>query len=395
MSRIDYFITSELVTAFKFQNSSERDPYYGESLYENLLEDERRFYGLSAGVCETVVKILGGLSEESSTATAAGLSGDKALAVGLTPEVMKEYGLYAHTIYFELPRGIKVIDDGKGEDELDDYTHRTTLGFTLYVSEVDPETNMRYIASDLYEVVTRVPAKDFVFLKYDFESFWTRNNLLMLNVDHIDKLGIEFNMSDLKGGYLFDLTAPKTEDDALGVFVTSHGECTHNKFTEFISNPQNAKYLVDGGVSLKVLFEHMSNATPEEHGAVLPESLGSASFRTLMKMIYFTDYMDILPDAIRESEPDPSTLVMKMTLEIDDSIPNASPYIYVYRYYRIDDRRVRVSIHQENSSGTPVSAVVSDFYITTFAFKKIARNFAALLNAEVPDTEIGYPDDAK
>ena len=395
ISRIDYFVTSELVTAFKFQNSSERDPYYGESLYENLLEDERSLYGLSAGVCETVVKILGGLSDESSTATAAGLSGDKALAVGLTPEVMKKYGLYAHTIYFELPRGIKVVDNGKGENELDDYTHRTTLGFTLYVSEVDPETNMRYIASDLYEVVTRVPAKDFVFLKYDFESFWTRNNLLMLDIAHVDKLGIEFNMSDLKGGYLFDLTQPKNEDDALGVFVTSYGECTPNKFTEFVSNPNNEKYTVDGGVSLKVLFEHLCDATPEEHGAVLPDSLGSASFRTLMKMIYFTDYVDILPDEYRASAPDPSSSIMKITLEIDDSVPNASPYTYVYHFYRIDDRRVRVSIHQENSEGTAVTAAVSDFYISTFAFKKIARNFVSLLNAEVPDTEIGYPDDLK
>ena len=393
ISRIDYFVTSEIITAFKFQNSSERDPYYGESLYENLLEDERSLYGLSSGVCETVVKILGGLSDENATATAAGLTGDEAVAVGITPEVMKKYGLYAHTIYFELPRGIKALEGETAMDELDDYTFRSTLGFYLYVSDVDPETNTRYIASDLYNIVTRVPAENFVFLNYDFESFWARRNIILMDISQIGSFGIEFNMSDLKGSYNFELTQPSSDEDALGVYVTAQGECTPNKYTQFVSDPKNQAYVYNGGTSLKVLYERAGNASPEEHKAALPDSLGASCFKDAMRMMYYTSYVDILPESERGLKPGSEKLVMRMTLEIEDGTPNASPYTYVYEYYRIDDRRILVSMYQQNSSGVAVTEAVSDFYISTFAFKKIVSNFVGLLNAEVINTDIGYPDE--
>ena len=400
-TRIDAFVKKELVSAFKFQNSSERDPYYGESLYENLLTDERKLYGLSSGVCETVVKILGGLSEESSTATAAGLAGDEVVAIGLTPEVMQKYGLYAHTIYFELPRGIKAYSPGTSDkdeslrEELDDYTYRSTLGFNLYVSEVDPETNTRYIASDMYDIVTRVPASDFVFLKYDFETFWARRNIMLVDILDVGEVGVEFNMSDLKGNYTFELTQPKTNKDALGVYVTASGECTPNKFTEFISNPDNKELVYNGGTSLKTLYLYECDAGADVHESAKPDSLGASVFKDVIRLVYLTAYTDILPVEEREKTPDPDSLVMKMTLSLADGTSNASPYTYVYEYYRIDDRRIRVSIYQENLSGEAVTNAVSDFYISSFAFKKIVTNFVGLLNAEVVNTDIGYPDELK
>lgn len=395
ISRIDYFITSEIVSAFKFENSSKRDPYYGESLYENLLEDERSLYGLSAGVCESVVKLLGGLSDDNTTATASGLSGDTAVAVGLTPEVMKKYGLYAHTIYFELPRGIKALEGETAMDELDDYTFRSTLGFYLYVSDVDPETNTRYIASDMYNVVTRVSSEDFVFLNYDFESFWARRNIILMDISQIGNFGIEFNMSDLKGNYMFELTQPSSEKGALGVYVTASGECTPNKYTQFVSDPKNLAYVYNGGTSLKTLYERAGTASAEEHKSALPDSLGASCFKDAMRMMYYTAYVDILPEEERGRIPTSQAPLMRMTLEIEDGVPNASPYTYVYEYYRIDDRRIMVSIYQENSSGIAVTERVSDFYISTFAFKKIVANFTGILNAEVIDTDIGYPDELK
>ncbi len=397
ISEIDSFVTRELVTAFKFQNSSERDPYYGESLYENLLEDERQLYGLSSGVCETAVKILGGLSDESSSATAAGLSGDEVLEVGLTPDVMKKYGLYAYTVYFELPRGIKAYEPESSDDDtlgekLDDYSFRSTLGFNLYISEVDNETNTRYIGSDLYDIVTRVPAEDFVFLKYDFESFWARRNIILMDISDISKFGIEFHMSDLKGSYLFELTQPKVEKGALGVYVTAAGECTPNKFTEFVSSSQYADHVYNGGTSLKSLYEYMSDASSETHKSALPDSLGASCFKDAMRMLYFISYVDILSEQERAVAPSEEDLVMSMSLKLVETA-NASPYTYVYRFYRIDDRRIRVSIHQQTASGVAVSEAVDDFYLSTFAFKKIVNGFVGILNAEVIDIDVGYPDE--
>ena len=58
--------------------------------------------------------------------------------MGLTPEVKKHYGLYAYTVYFELPRQI-YVSDGTYSDTLDDYDSAYTIGFTLYISEEKPD----------------------------------------------------------------------------------------------------------------------------------------------------------------------------------------------------------------------------------------------------------------
>ena len=394
VKEISYFITSELVSAFKFQNSSERDPYYGESLYENLMEDEHKLYGLNSGVCETLVKILGGVSDETSTGTAAGLSGDEVVAIGLTPEVLEKYGLYAHTIYFELPRGIliKATNEEESDPEaLDDYIFNAELGFTLYISEVDYETNTRYIASSLYDVVTRVPAEDFVFLKYDFETFWARRNLILMDVNHIDYLSIEFHTSDYKGNYKFDVRQNASQNE-IGVSVTASGECTTNKFIEFINDPDYAKHVdINGGTSLKNLYKYESGI--ESTNLSYMDTLGASSFRDVMHMLYYVTYVNLMTDEERAEAPSEDELVFKMVLKVDpESAKKVSPYEYVYEFYRVDDRRVRVSLYQRDLNGKTQVSPVSDFYISTFAYKKITSGFISLLNAELIDMNVGYKD---
>ena len=397
IDRIEYFINSELISSFAFKNANDRDPYYGESLYESLFDDgdKRNLYGLSSGVCETVVKILGGLSDESSSATAAGLSGDEVIAVGLTPDVMKKYGLYAHTVYFELPRGITAYEPEGGTEVngeiLDHYSSNSQLGFHLYISEVDPDTNMRYIGSDLYDIVTRVPAEDFVFLKYDFETFWARRNIILMQITSIDNLEVEFLMTDIYGKYNFDLS-PVENSTAIRVHLTSEGECSDSKFKQYMAD--STKPQSYGGASLTNLYLHMSTASEEEHKSAAPDSLGSASFRDAMRMIYFISYVDILPDEIRNETPSEDDLVMKMKLDIVEKDGTAASEVkdYVYEFYRIDDRRVRVSIHQVDVEGNRLTESVDDFYISTFAFKKIVNAFTGILNAEVINITDGYKD---
>lgn len=400
ISKIEYFITSELVSAFRFQNSSERDPYYGESLYENLMEDEHRLYGLNSSACESVVEVLGGLNEDGTSATASGLFGNKVVEVGLTPSVMDKYGLYAHTIYFELPRGIYAytVDDGSDEDlsdELDDYAYYDTLGFTLYVSEVDPVTNKRYVASDLYNLVTEIDADKFIFIDYDFETFWARRNIILMDIKDIEAMGMEFYMSDLKGNYEFDLihetikyetssNGYTSSFDKITAFVTPSGECTANKLIEFM-----AAKGYNEGVSLTELYESYY-PNDEELKAVYPDSLGTAYFKEAVRMIYLTTYVDVMPEAERAEAMKAENLIMRMSLDI-----KSSAYTYVYEFYRADDRRVLVSIYQADANGNIATTPVSDFYISTFAFKKIVTNFVGLLNAEKIAPDVGYPDELK
>ena len=206
IARIDFFVTSKLVSAFRFQNSSQRDPYYGESLYENLMQDEHRLYGLDSGACEKVVAILGGIDQSGESNVAAGYFGDEVVALGLTAENKEKYGLYAYTIYFELPRQIYTVEnkDTQNLDEIDDYSYYDKIGFTLCISEEQID-GTRYVGSDVYDIITKIDADDLYFLEYDFVNFWARNDILMMDIANIEKIGVKFNMQDLYGEYDFEL----------------------------------------------------------------------------------------------------------------------------------------------------------------------------------------------
>lgn len=378
IKRIDYFITEQLISAFRFANNSERDPYYGESLYENLLEGKYSLYGLSSGVCETVVKVLGGISLDGQSSAASGLSGSETIAIGLTPDVMKEYHLYAHRIYFELPRQIyDYYLDSDVNKEKEEYDSYATLGFTLYISEEQID-GTRYIASDLYDLVTRVDGKNFIFLDYDFVSFWARRYMILMDYTEIDSISIEFSMYDLVGRYDFELTEDDNEKSI--VTVTPVGECTETKLTEYIDEMDYAF------VSLTELYNHYVGGGKPVY--IDSESMGTTYFREALLGIFYTQYQDVMSKEDRSEAITPEKLLFKLTLDI-----KSSAYDYVYEFYRADDRRVLVRLYRQSAGGEMMGEAVDDFYISTFGFKKIVRSFLYVLNAEEFERDIPYPDE--
>ncbi len=382
IARIDRFITEKLVSAFKFQNSSQRDPYYGESLYENLMDNKYSLYGINYTSCQGVVKLLGGISEDGSSNTAAGLSGSETVALGITPENMEKYGLYAHHVYFVLPRGITsyIPDTEEGNDDaLSDYSFYDTIGFNLYISDPDPVTGERYIGSDMYDIVAKIDGEDFFFLDSGFAEFWARRNIILMDVKNIDSMKVELGYADMYGTYNFDLGFDS--DDALTVKVTPEGECTPNALTEYMQ--KNGRDFL----SLEELFKYTYPDDPEAD-EYEPESVGSTYFRELLMLIYTTEYEDTLTAAEQAEARALNKRLMRMELKV-----KSSSYKYVYEFYALDATRVMVSIHKENMSGDVVISPVSDFSISTFAFKKIAKNgFFDLLDAKKIDPEVGYPD---
>ena len=160
----------ELIVSFKFCNPSKRNGNNDLS-YKNELSEEH----LNTVSCESVLKLLGGITSDSDTSE--GLIGET-VELGLTPENMEKYNLFAHKIYFEMPRGIFLSSDGSGNDDLDDYEWISTLGVNLYFSPATYDENgneIRYVGSDLFDIVVKVPAKDFEFLNYNFTEYWTRD----------------------------------------------------------------------------------------------------------------------------------------------------------------------------------------------------------------------------
>ena len=89
-------------------------------------------------------------------------------------------------------------------------------------------------------------------------------------------------------------------------------------------------------------------------------------------------------DAVENSEP---IMTLRVRLRGDD-------WLYAFEFYRLDDRRVGVRLQKEWPDGTAVSGeAVTDFYITTFALKKVANAFLALSKGETFDPDsFGYGD---
>ena len=117
------------------------------------------------------------------------------------------------------------------------------------------------------------------------------------------------------------------------------------------------------------------------------DTLGTANFKEFLMVMFSTYFGDSLT-AEEKKLANEDNLLMKISFNVTDS----SPYPYVYSFYRIDDRRVMVSITQVGGSGQTIMRA-DDFYISTFAFKKIVKNFTELLNGVSLDPDEGYDDD--
>ena len=427
---INYFVTSELISAFKFQNNSERDPFYGESIYENTMNNEYSLYAINSSTCEAVAKMLGGIGD--TTGSSQGFVGSETVAVGITPALMREYGLYAHTIYFELPRGIIVKDSGDAE-VVDDYDQYNKLGFTLYISDevYDKSSNsyIRYVGSDLYDIIAKVPAENLVFLKYNFVDFWARRSLMMFDVKYLERMDVEFMMDDLKGSYAFEIPTGSITDTTFAVLIydtCNHAygtvcDCTGNKALDYIReyNEANPDLPLKALPVTKLYNECMEKDGSEVYaggnvlyGPTSYDSAGVGNFRELMGVLYSIPYSGSLTAEEQQAALD-NGMLMRIKIKLNAS--NTTDNIHVYEFYRYGDRQImvrmydgyEVALKDENGKTVtdakgnvvkefvPTTEAVSDFCITTLAFKKIVANYFTLLNAETVYPDEAYPGMSK
>lgn len=396
---ISYAVRSEIVTSFGFINDSDRDPFFGESIYENSIEkfdpaSPNRVYAINAASCETLVALLGGIGESGNSSL--GLKGIETVAVGITPEVMEKYGLYAHTIYFELPRGIYEPQYAQGT-ELNDYAWYEVIGYTLYISETDPVTGLRYIGSEMYDIVASVNGADFDFLESSFVELWARRNLLMIDVSMIDTVEASFNLSDFYGDYRFEFdhdpvyvaggkvygnenqvpdNVTPTKYDLITIMGSLSGDASENAFT---------KYLAEKNKMQSWLGEFYLDTSGTPNSGY--DNAGTGNFKYLLRMMYSLHYDGVVDEAdklLAEEKLTSGEAEYLLTLKFKTVKSDTK---YCYGFTRIDDRRVMVSIWYEYSDGV-ISNRTSDFYLSTFAFKKILFAFDDLLNARPVDPEL-------
>lgn len=411
IDKIEYFIEQELVVSFEFVNASKRDPFYAESLFKNTLTNQNKIYALDSTATEYVVRLLGGISIDSNSSTSEGLKGLETVAVGLTPQNMLEKGLYANTIYYEIPRGIvpDLSVDG-------DYAFNNTLGFTLYISDVQSD-GTRYVGSDMYDIIAKVDGSDFVFLDKNFVDYWAREAMAAVSYDEIYSMDVNFNMSDLKGSYTFKVNhhnkwiygdkllnyEPEGGGqayDQIRIVTTVHNfnTATDSIYKQLVRERHKTDDLTEEELNKKNLSYSLTQVYKAAMGTegepmYNNDTYDGMNFKTLLSVIFNTYYTGTISAteqvAIKEMIEDKTLQpIMKMSFKIGKSGEEWYADTYEYTFYKIDDRRIMVKI---NTVGKEAEAV-SDFYISPLAFKKIANGFVALLNGRNVVEDEGFAD---
>jgi hypothetical protein len=413
IDRIEGFVTSEIVVAFSYLNTSERDAFYGEATFQNEIAkhdptNPYAIYALNDDNCIKIARLLGGISGTTTNAVSEGLVGSETVAVGLTPEVMDRYYLYeGTTVYFELPRGIAEASQGSP-----DYKWASTLGFHLYISPVQRQDGEQfvYVGSDMYDIVVKMDASTFNFVNYSFPDFWARRNLAMVSSEDINAIDVQFNMTDKVGKYSFrfDHTTHYIRADG------SHSLTEEENTTRYdwISVYPTIDGYVQGsdtvaGVYDKTLFSYYQSQYRQplalhdiynivHKGSVTNmalsghDSLATDCFKETLKMMYTTYYVGSLTEE-EQAEALLGEAVMRIAFYVDESSTTSR---YVYEFYRLDDRRVMVSFFKEARDGSSSTLRANAMYISDFAFKKIARAYGDMLNAKKVDADVGYDSES-
>ena len=359
-------------------------------------------YALEVEACDKAVRVFGGIAMDGSSTSSVGLVGAETVAVGLTPEVMKEYKLYeGHKVYFELPRGITGSTD---PEKPDDYVNASVLGFTLYISNPDKDGN-RYIASDMYDVVVKIDGEAFDFLDESFPDFWARRNLAMIDHTDINKFGVKFNFEDLVGDYTFELEhgehpSPDIENyNFLTVYASINGFVKDKDAVEGVYDRTGLSRLLASAGKTRLDLAEVYNRLYldddldlDKYLNVEYDTMGASNFKELLVVLYGSYYMgtvDVESDEIKALLR--KDALMSISFNVDDSDAKNT---YVYEFRRLDDRRIVVSFFKEerNEKGEVVARTpaVSDLYISDLNFNKIVESVLNLLNAKEVNPDIGY-----
>ncbi len=380
ISSIDAVVTKKKVVSFHFSNASERDPFYSESLYTNTTDNENWVYGLNDSSCTEIVRLFGGIDISSSSGDAHGLIGLETVAIGLDAEVKVKYGLYANIIYFELPR---YISDKYVDGELtDDYTWMYTLGFTLYISD-ETEDGYRYVGSDMYDNVIKISGDALDFLDKSFAEYWARKTLVIIDSNDLTGLTFDVNMKNEDGVSLgtYDFDIAHRQDPIEG----SEATYDHMIPTVTVSSELDTAlslWMEKKGVTEASFEEFFAEATGEiQYGT---DTIGTAYLKKLILMLYSTKYEGILTEEEKANAVEGEELLtMSVSLKA-----GGAERTYVYKFYRVSDRHVMVSLYGRTSSGA--YSTVSDFYVLSSDLKRVVSALMCLVNGEKFDSDSTY-----
>ncbi len=400
---IKYYITSREVVSLSYLNYSARDPFYGESVYENNT-DGYELYGVNNDYVDHILKLLGGLADNTSQAV--GLSGSEIVSVGITPDKLKQYGCYMHTVRFVLPRGLITISSGE-DDVPDDYTMSESITLTMNISDIQDD-GTRYVASTLYNTIVKVSDEVLFFLDQSFVDFWARKNLVMTNVDNLLEVDVELSLDEFSGSYNMIVahdTAYRLGDGKLQIggvapenYIDSFNTITVNVTpgaggTETVLK-ELAGTLGRPTITLDTLYEYTIR-DEKKLDMYLPDSFGSTYFKEFMLGLFYVNQEGAVNENKQNEVLSGGKRLMKFSMKIDtdkDGERDDEGY-YIFEFYQFPgEEKLLVSLYQVDNDGNRKTDSVSDFYISRFAFKRIVSSFVSLVNGKEFELGEGYPE---
>lgn len=392
ISSIDYFVSRELITAFKFVNQSDRDAFFSEAIHKNDLPEGHKYanYAIDWASCEYVAKVLGGIGVGSSSTNFEGLKGNKVVDVGLTPENMEEYGLYAYTIYFELPRAIFAVGD--------DFEWLSKTGFTLYISEKRTD-GTRLVGTDMYDTIVEIDGDVLYFIEESFIDFWARRDLVMIDYTKLNNLSVNVNFNEFKGKYDFKVDHPEawitpdgltfTKPDsstssevynAINVFASVSGDFSDTKLSQYIGlygqnfplgSVYNLAAGITGGMGLTVGYD----------------TAGDSNFKDFLRALYSVSYVGSLTE---EEIADAKSREAVLTLSF--KVEQSSAYEYAYDFHYTSEGKVAVVMYRIDTITGARHSESCNFYISNFALKKIVNALSDLANGVYINVGEGFRD---
>ena len=144
-------------------------------------------------------------------------------------------------------------------------------------------------------------------------------------------------------------------------------------------------------VAVSALYDYMKGDGKQHFSKNKKELLGSSYFLEAFRELQSSSYQGVLTAEEQAEGRKNGKLVMKLQMRLNQELSQSKSCYYTYEFYRIDDRRIMVSVYEDHGSWR--TTAVSDFYISTFSFKQIVSGFVSLLNGEEFDGEIPYPDE--
>lgn len=173
---------------YSFVNASERDPVFTSVAYSFGAPSSIVGYYANSDSCMDISETMK-LFEASEI-----------VEIGVTEEILEKYGLYANTLYLEMPQ------DGsysKEEGKENDFVVKNYLSNYLYFSDVQ-EDGTRYVASMLYDVVGKIDASKVNFLDVDIFHF-VNPYLYIVGFANLKSFCLSFGYADFDRMFTFDI----------------------------------------------------------------------------------------------------------------------------------------------------------------------------------------------